>query len=158
MIVIYTIEFQKCELPHTCIILFLHPEDKIGQQIDNIISAEILDKEKHPRLYEVVKNFMIQGPCRVHNSKSPCMKNGMCSKYYPKSFQNRTTINQDGYPIYRRRDDGSTIEKDYIFWDKYVILHNPKLLLKYNSHINVEWCNQSRSIKYLFKYINKGHD
>ena len=33
-----------------------------------------------------------------------------------------------------------------------------KLVEKYNAHINVEICNSLLAVKYLYKYVYKGHD
>ncbi|KAI5419436.1 hypothetical protein KIW84_043566 [Lathyrus oleraceus] len=157
----YTIEFQKRGLPHAHILIFLHPSNKYpgSKDIDKIISAEVPDPVKQPRLYNLVKNHMVHGPCGLANQKCPCMKDGKCSKYYPKKFQDVTIVDQDGYPVYRRRDQGNTVDKNGVaFHSGHVVPHNPSLLMKYEAHINMEWCNQSTSIKYLFKYINKGSD
>ncbi|XP_058740821.1 uncharacterized protein LOC131613143 [Vicia villosa] len=157
----YTIEFQKRGLPHAHILIFLHPSNKYPrpEDIDKIISAEVPDPETQPRLYNLVKAHMVHGPCGLANLKSPCMKDGRCTKFYPKKFQSTTIVDQEGYPVYRRRNNGHTIQKkDIIFHSGHVVPHNPSLLLKYEAHINMEWCNQNTSIKYLFKYINKGSD
>ncbi|XP_024636211.2 uncharacterized protein [Medicago truncatula] len=160
--VIYTIEFQKRGIPHAHILVFLRPESrcKHPNQIDKIISAEIPDKNRDPRLYDIVASLMIHGPCGPQNTKSPCMLNKkFCTKHFPKKYTDSTVIDSDGYPVYRRRNNGVFIQKGESFVDnRYVVPYNRLLLLKYNAHINVEWCNQSRSIKYLFKYVNKGHD
>ncbi|KAF3658074.1 hypothetical protein FXO38_13384 [Capsicum annuum] len=102
---------------------------------------------------------MIHEPCGLARISSPYMQNGRCSKHFPKNYVQNTIINEDGYLVYQRREDGRTIKREGINLDnRYVVPHNGYLLLKYSAHINVEWCNQGKSIKYLFKYINKGND
>ncbi|KAL7108666.1 hypothetical protein ACP275_06G126400 [Erythranthe tilingii] len=87
------------------------------------------------------------------------MKDIVCTKRFPKKFVQRTEADPDGYPIYRRRDDGRTVRKKNTILDNgFVVPYNRVLLSKYRAHINIELCNQSKSIKYLFKYVNKGHD
>ena len=39
-----------------------------------------------------------------------------------------------------------------------MVPYNPYLMLKYNCHINVEICSSVKSVKYLYKYVYKGHD
>ncbi len=39
-----------------------------------------------------------------------------------------------------------------------MVPHNVYLSTKYDVHINVEVCNNIRVVKYLFKYVCKGHD
>ncbi|CAA0819870.1 Unknown protein, partial [Striga hermonthica] len=158
---VYTIEFQKRGLPHAHILLFLAKENKFPDpsDIDKIISVEIPDETSDPLYYEAVKEHMIHGPCGLARKSTPCMVDGKCSKWFPKKFVDFTTVDNEGYPRYKRRDNGRHIEKNgVVVHNGYVVPHNRKLLMKYGVHINVEWCNQSRFIKYLFKYVNKGHD
>ncbi|RZB91694.1 hypothetical protein D0Y65_023895, partial [Glycine soja] len=158
---VYTIEWQKRGLPHAYILIFLHPSNKYPnvEDIDNIISAEIPNKDTHPEFYQIASNHMMHGPCGLANRRAPCMANGKCIRFFPKKFQPATIVDQDDFPVYRRRDNRRTVQKQGVQLDnRFVVPYSPHLLLKYRTHINVEWCNQSTSIKYMFKYINKGSD
>ncbi|XP_075083441.1 uncharacterized protein LOC142167180 [Nicotiana tabacum] len=89
---------------------------------------EVLTIASSKRLFQ---QFLIDAYTMSESSRlrkySPCMRNERCTKYFSKRFVVSITIDEEGYPVYSRRDNGRTIKK-------------------------------SRSIKYLFKYINKGND
>ena len=163
---VWVVEFQKRGLPHAHILLMLHPKCKLTspEQYDQIVSARIPDPKKHPRLHQIVQDRMIHGPCQFYKA---CLRDGECSKYFPKPFQAQTQQSKDGYPLYCRvspHEGGFTCQtkqkwsSDFAVSDTYVVPYNPGLLLKYNAHINVEICCSIESIKYLYKYIYKGHD
>jgi len=152
----YTVEFQKKGLPHAHILLWLDGESKLknSTDIDKVILADL-----YPKLEKVVASYMIHGPCRPARYNSPCMKEGRCSKFYPKKFKSSTSIDEDGYPCYRRLDNGRFVEKNGIKLDnRSVVPYNPPLLMRYQAHVNIKYCNKTNSIKYLFKYVNKGPD
>ena len=102
------IEFQKRGLPHAHILIILDEDSKPrnSDDYDRIVSAELPDKTLYPAAYETVTKCMLHGPCGKLNPKSPCMVDGVCTKLYPKPFIESTRENIDGYPEYRRRENG----------------------------------------------------
>ena len=162
---IYTVEYQKRGLPHVHLVVTLDVKSKLRkpEDIDKYISAEIPDD---PKLQKLVKKHMLHGP---HRYNSPCIKeeyNNTCIKKFPKQFQENTVFQDNGYPLYRRRNNTS---KNYNYYLKnskesipvdnsMVVPYNPFLLRKYKCHINVEYCASILSLKYIFDYIHKGGD
>ncbi|GBO10248.1 hypothetical protein AVEN_84490-1 [Araneus ventricosus] len=49
-------------------------------------------------------------------------------------------------------------EIQYQLDNRYIVPYNPFLLIYFQAYINVEICSCVKSVKYLHKYIYKGHD
>ncbi|OMP04886.1 DNA helicase PIF1, ATP-dependent [Corchorus olitorius] len=126
--VTYTIEFQKRGLPHVHILLWL----------ENSASFRTPARIDQFISAELPDNHT---DSIGYEAVKQFMMHGPC------------------YHVYRRRDTGIVCNKNGIELDnRFVVPHNVDLVVKYRVHINVEVCNHSRVIKYLFKYINKGPD
>lgn len=157
---VVTKEYQKRGLPHDHAVWWRNEAEKIktADDINRYISAEIPDQNEDPELYELVTKFMIHGPC---TKDKPCMqKDGVkCSKGFPKPFSPETVIIPNGFPSYRRRDNGRSFFKNrHVFTNQHVVPYNPFLLKKFRCHINVEYCGSLRSVAYIMKYVCKGND
>ena len=179
----HTIEFQKRGYPHVHLIIWLADKTHMTpQEIDLIISAEIPDekvtvtkKDEDGNSYECVETNPLHGlvtskmmhePCGPNFPNRSCMRDGQCYYGYRKDYQTETELNDDAYPVYRRRsptEKGNTFtkyirSKKHVFTNGDVVPYNKYLLFKYKCHINVECVHSVCAIKYLFKYILKGND
>ncbi|GKA30666.1 DNA helicase, partial [Tanacetum coccineum] len=158
---LYTIEFQKRGLPHCHTLLWIDAKDKIqdAEEIDQYISAELPDPIEDPEGHRVVSEMMVHGPCGLNDTDAVCMKEGKCSKNFPKKYNNNTFFDSSGYVHYRRRETEVYAMRRGIELDNsYIVPYNRELCLTFHAHINVEYCGWSMLIKYLFKYISKGTD
>ncbi|KAI9082966.1 hypothetical protein K1719_035109 [Acacia pycnantha] len=98
--------------------------------------AEIPDKDLDRELYELVGSYMVHGPCGRASNNAPCMKDGKCSKYFPKKYNACTTLDENGYPTYRRRNDGRTVSRKGVHLDnRYVVPYNAR----YVSSCEASW-------------------
>jgi len=159
---IWTREYQKRGLLHIHLLLIFPPEQKVSttEDIDHLVSTE-LPFLKNTLLFEMVTKCLLHGPCGQEYPNAPCMVNDLCKKRYPRAFSEETTQGEDGYPVYRRQNDGRTFQKTldgFAYNNRWVVPHNPYLTKMFNAHINVEMSVCIRSVKYLFKYVYKGPD
>ncbi|GKF10627.1 hypothetical protein Tco_0048553 [Tanacetum coccineum] len=68
------------------------------------------DKNEDPNLYKLVFDFMMHGPCGEDDTTQVCMADGKCTKHFPKKFTQRSSVDSEGYPVYRRHDNGRYVE------------------------------------------------
>nr|GEV45595.1 DNA helicase [Tanacetum cinerariifolium] len=160
--VLYTIEFQKCDLPHCHSLLWINAASRVQQDVnvDKYVCAELPNPISDANTYAVISELMIHGPCRYANPSAACMKDdGRCNRNFPKSYCDKTYIDKDGFVHYRRRDTKIQTQRQNVWLDnRYVVPYNITLCMRYYAHINVEYCGWTMLIKYLFKYISKGTD
>lgn len=142
---LHAVEFQKRGLkrglPHAHILAWLAGADREVNPtpIDSFISSEIPDPVSDHLGYALVSEFMMHGPCGNLNERCVYMKNGACSKHYLKKFQQETTIDANGFPIYRCLDNSRyNIKNGFRLDNRWVVPYNMPLLKKYKAHINIE--------------------
>lgn len=100
---------------------------------------------------------MIHGPCETLNPNNVCMKSNKKRKNkYPREYTIRTSLGNDSYPQYRRRNDGQKIKvRGHLLGNRWVVPYNPYLTAKYDCHLNVEIYSTVKAVIYLYKYVYK---
>ena len=159
--VAYVVEFQKRGLPHAHIAIALKDEWKLksGKEVDLMVSAEIPDPEKHPKLHKIITlNNIHVCKCQADDPTS-CIVDGICKKGFPFPLRNDTILVDSAYPLYRRRNKHPTtiVKRGRMIRvnDGMIVPFNPALSLLLDCHCNIQACSQIFHFKYFFKYLTK---
>ncbi|VDO19376.1 unnamed protein product [Heligmosomoides polygyrus] len=110
--------------------------------VTRVSSVELPDPDSDPKPFDIVSENMVHRPCGNLNPTSPCMRDGVCTKRFPRTFAVRRLL----------------------MW--MVILSTEGVMTDYpiaptcifEAHINVKICVLIHVVKYLFKYVYKGPD
>ena len=168
----WTVEYQKCELPHCHILLFFTAQNHTLDSgwIDNYIQVKFpeLTLNSDGKLTEMIKEIMMHSLCGKLNSASLCMKSDkyscmICSKRYSQSLQPHTIVNKNEYSTYQWSENGHHVMKwvngvEVAMFNEWVVLYSSFLIQKYHTHINIEVIETVQICKYIHKYIYKSED
>ena len=121
--IIWTIKYQKRDLSHIHILLFLHQENNFLKQacVNELICAELsnLNIDLNESLRRIIESQLMHDSCNVWNSSASCMKDNLkdfervCKKKFSKLYQIEIMIQLNDYSLYRR------CQNDHI-WMKHV--------------------------------------
>jgi hypothetical protein len=168
----YRIEYKKRAMSHFHLLQFLHADDHFlnPATIDKIICAKFPSHKADPELHSIITAAMVHGPCGDENPNYPCRsclegETIKCNKGFPKAFCQETTMQANGFPLYRKRkdvSDGPTIQLpsncniEVTLDNNWVVPYHRYLSNKYQAHINVEVCGGVQAMKYIHGYVYKG--
>jgi hypothetical protein len=108
-----------------CHMTILYSGSLQTHQNDSFISGEILDLAVYPLMYALVAEHMVDGSCGIYNPKCSCMKHGNCSNNYPKEFNDTTTVDENGFAVYKRPNNQRFVIKGGIKLDNgWIVPHN----------------------------------
>ena len=121
--------------------MFILPQEdkpRTTTDYDAIVCAELPNSETETELFKLVARHNIHGPCGEHcvppNHQPSCCansNNGQCHRHYPKDFQEETTCTEDGFPVYRRRENPNNLPYRPCIRKKGVALDN-RWVVPYN--------------------------
>ena len=146
--ILWVVEYQKRGLPHVHIaVRVAGPQPVTSELIDANITANMPNALEDPWLAQFVMCTM------THKCTASCAEKRRgghsrdCNKRFPKPVRLQTTLDDKGFPLYRRDADSTR-----------VVPYNATLLRRYHCHINVEVAASVEIVSYLFKYVFKGAD